>query len=129
MEQQDEDLRTNDNYWRKIEKVIIHKKYISEGLAWQGFDLALIKLEIKNGKDVPKGLIMPACLPRKDFDDYNNDSLLMAGYGRRRIPHCLTNEIGPERFEVCGRDDYCSKDHTARKCTLNFLDYNGKKIP
>ena len=90
MEQQDEELRQKDNYWRRMEKVIIHKKYKTEGLAWQGHDLALIKLETRNGKKVPNGLIMPACLPRQSFDDYNNDSLLMAGYGRRRIPHCLT---------------------------------------
>ena len=70
-----------------MEKVIIHKKYKSEGLAWQGNDLALIKLETRNGKKVPNGLIMPACLPRNTFDDYNNDSLLMAGYGMFKKNH------------------------------------------
>ena len=129
MEQDDVELRRdkfNDDYWRKIEKIIIHKKFKNEALSWQGFDIALIKLEIKNGKSVPEGKIMPACLPGRGFKAYNNDSLFMAGFGRRRIPHCLTNTIGPARFEVCGRENECSKDHRTRNCTLNFLDDNGQ---
>ena len=116
----------NKDYWRKIEKIIIHKKFKSEALSWQGFDIALIKLEVKNGKNVPLGKIMPICLPSNGFNWYNNDSLLMAGYGRRRIPHCLTNLIGPEKFEVCGREESCSKDHRTERCTLEFLDDAGK---
>ena len=126
MEEEPIALRETHNFWRKVEKVIIHKNYKGDELVWQGFDVALIKLEMKHGKRVPKGKIMPACLPSKKFEDYNNESLLMAGYGRRRIPHCLTNAIGPEKFEVCGRDDECSQDRATIKCTLNFLDYNGK---
>ena len=118
----------DNDYWRKIEKIIIHKNFKSEALSWQGFDIALIKLELKNGRSVPAGKIMPVCLPNVDFDWYNNGSLLMAGYGRRRIPHCLTNSIGPERFEVCGRENDCSKDHRTDRCTLNFLDDSGKQI-
>ena len=117
---------SNKDYWRKIEKIIIHKKFKSEALSWQGFDIALIKLELKNGKNVPLGKIMPICLPSNGFNWYNNDSLLMAGYGRRRIPHCLTNLIGPEKFEVCGREESCSKDHRTERCTLEFLDDAGK---
>ena len=126
MESDDPDLRKNNDYWRKMLKVIVHQNYKSEALAWHGFDLALIKLDLNNGKGVPKGNIIPACLPRKPFDDNNNNSLLMAGYGRRRIPHCLTNLEGPEKFETCGREDDCVKHHKAKKCKLNFLDYGGK---
>ena len=118
----------NSRYWRKIEKIIIHKKFKSEALSWQGFDIALIKLELKNGKDVPTGKVMPICLPTEDFDWYNNGSLWMAGYGRRSIPHCLTNLIGPEKFEVCGRESSCSRDHRTDKCTLEFLDDSGKEF-
>ena len=117
--------KTNDNYWRKIEKIIIHKNFKNEALSWQGFDIALIKLEVGNGKSVPDGKIFPACLPSKGFNSYTNGSLFMAGYGRRNIPHCLTNSVGPEKFEVCGRESECSKDHRTKSCTLNFLDDNG----
>ena len=40
--------KTNNDYWRKIEKIIIHKKFKNEALSWQGFDIALIKLEALN---------------------------------------------------------------------------------
>ena len=126
MEEDDPDLRQNNDNWRKMEKVIIHKNYKSEALAWHGFDLALIKLERQNGKRVPKGQLVPACLPGQGFDDHNNNSLLMAGYGRRRIPHCLTNLLGPEKFETCGRRNECVRQHKAKSCTLDFLDYEGK---
>ena len=117
--------KTNNDYWRKIEKIIIHKKFKNEALSWQGFDIALIKLEVDNGKSVPEGKIFPVCLPTKGFTSNTNGSLFMAGYGRRNIPHCLTNSVGPEKFEVCGRESECSKDHRTRSCTLNFLDDNG----
>ena len=116
----------NDEYWRKIEKIIIHKKFKSEALSWQGYDVALIKLEVRNGKSVPEGNIMPVCLPTGGFQDHTNGSLFMAGYGRRRIPHCLTNTIGPEKFQVCGRESECAKDHRTRHCTLKFKDDNGQ---
>ena len=117
---------TNNDYWRKVEKIIIHKNFKNEALSWQGFDIALIKLEVKNGRGIPKGKILPVCLPRDSFESYNNGSLFMAGYGRRNIPHCITNSIGPEKFEVCGRESECSKDHRTKNCTLNFLDDNGE---
>ena len=77
MESDDLDLRKNNDYWRKMDKVIIHQNYKSEALAWHGFDLALIKLDLNNGKGIPKGNILPACLPQKPFDDHNNSSLLI----------------------------------------------------
>ena len=51
--------------------------------------------------------------------------LLVAGYGRRRLPHCVTDDKGPEKFAICGRPILCSKDHRARSCGLEFL-YDGK---
>jgi len=45
----------------------------------------------------------------------------LAGFGRRRVPHCFTNGRGPETFEVCGRPIYCSHDHRTTKCGLQFL--------
>ena len=128
MEVDDPEFTQNHEYWRKMETVIIHKNYKNEALAWHGFDLALIKMELNNGRGVPKGQIVPACLPGENFDDHNNSSLLMAGFGRRRIPHCLTDTAGPEKFETCGRENACVKQHKTKSCTLNFLDYAGNLI-
>ena len=94
----------------------------------QGYDVALIKLEVKNGRSVPEGNVMPVCLATAEFQDHNNGSLFMAGYGRRRIPHCLTNTLGPEKFQVCGREIRCANRHRTRKCTLNFKDENWEKL-
>lgn len=89
------------NYWRKIDKIIIHHKFINEARSWKGFDYALIKLSPEHGKNArPEGNVMPICLPSPEFDTKSNDSLYMAGYGRRRIPHCLTDTSGPEKYEV-----------------------------
>ena len=120
--------KSNNKYWRKIEKIIIHKDFKGEALSWQGFDIALIKLELKNGMNILEGKTMPICLPNDDFDWYNNGSVFMAGYGRRRIPHCLTDLEGPEKFEVCGREKSCSEDHRTERCTLEFLDDLGKQF-
>ena len=129
MEKDDDDIQpieVENGYWRKIEKIIIHKNFKNVALSWQGFDVALIKLEVKNGENEPEGKSLPVCLPGKGFESYNNQSLLMAGYGRRRIPHCITNLIGPERFQLCGRENTCSKNHRTRSCNLNFLDDIGE---
>ena len=117
--------RLDSAYWRRIDKIILHKGFQGEALSWKGYDLALLKLETQTGHDVPEGTIRPVCLAVDGFDDKNNGSLFMAGYGRRRIPHCLTNTLGPEKFQVCGRERECSKDHRARSCSLEFLDDNG----
>ena len=114
-------------YWRRIESIIMHKNYTTESLTWQGYDIALIHLEGKNGKVVPDGKMMPACLPTNEFDDENNETLFSAGYGWRRIPHCLTNTEGPEKFQTCGREFECTKHHRTRYCPLNFTDQEGKK--
>ena len=117
-------------FWRQIDTVILHGKFDGEALSWKGYDLALIKLSPPdNENDVldhgDEGTVAPICLPRPEFNDLNPDNLFMAGYGRRFIPHCLTDSNGPERFGVCGRPVRCSKDHRARECGLKFL-YEGE---
>jgi len=44
----------------------------------------------------------------------------MAGYGRREVAHCITNDQGPEAFEVCSRPMDCSYDHRTRSCGISF---------
>ena len=89
-----------ETYWRKVDKIIIHHKFINEARSWKGFDFALIKLSPEHGSFRPKNAVMPVCLPSNGFDVKSNESLYMAGYGRRSIPHCLTDTKGPEKFEV-----------------------------
>ena len=116
------------SYWRRIERIILHRKYSEEALSWQGYDLALIRLEVENGDRVPNGHMYPACLPKDTFDDYSNKTLFSAGYGWRDIPHCLTDQTGPEKFQTCGREFDCTKNHRTKYCPLNFTDSIGKKI-
>ena len=125
MEQESPNDRLNETHWRKIERIILHKDFKNEAQSWHGFDIALIKLQSKNGQNVPLGKIVPACLAIGEFEDKHNGSLFMAGYGRRRIPHCLTNDVGPEKYEVCGRQKECSKNHKTESCKLEFLDETG----
>ena len=107
----DEDL-VKGRYWRKIDKIIIHNKFINEARSWKGFDYALLKLSSEHGKggSPPEGNVMPVCLPLPNFDSRRNDSLFMAGYGRRTIPHCLTDASGPEKYEVCVCPYSCYND-------------------
>ena len=113
-----------EKYWRKIEKIILHQNFRNNTLVWQGYDIALIKLASKNGNKVSGGKMLPACLPISGFDDKSNGSLFAAGYGWRRIPHCVTDTTGPEKFQVCGREYTCSETGATR-CPLNFTDENG----
>ena len=41
-----------------------------------------------------------------------------SGYGRRRLPHCVTNNEGPEKFGICGRPVECTHDHRATKAAV-----------
>lgn len=50
----------------------------------------------------------------------NPDTTFMAGYGRREVAHCITNDQGPEVFEVCARPMDCSYDHRTRSCGISF---------
>merc|ERR1719158_2440115 len=38
-----------ETYWRKVDKIIIHHKFINEARSWKGFDFALIKLSPEHG--------------------------------------------------------------------------------
>ena len=88
-------------YWRKVDKIILHRNFINEARSWRGFDYALLKMSPEHGeKGIPDGHVMPVCLPLPDFRRSTNESLFMAGYGRRSIPHCMTDTSGPEKFEV-----------------------------
>ena len=80
MEKDDDDIQpieVENGYWRKIEKIIIHKNFKNEALSWQGFDVALIKLEVKNGENVPEGKSLPVCLPGKGFESVSYTHLTL----------------------------------------------------
>ena len=111
------------NSWRKVLKLIKHLKFESEALSWKGYDLALLQLEEEKPFKVD-GNVVPICLPKEEeLTDSNN--LFMAGYGFRQIPHCMTDDKGPETFEVCGRPHDCASEHMVPACGLGFL-YGGK---
>ena len=93
-------VRKEETYWRKVDKIIIHNKFINEARSWKGFDFALLKLSPEHGTIHPEKAVMPVCLPSTGFVAKSNDSLYMSGYGRRSIPHCLTDATGPEKYEV-----------------------------
>lgn len=126
--------KTSGSYWRTVEKIILHGKFISEAMSWKGYDLSLIKMGSQYGQHVEnhkkQGLMaMPICLPALPFHgEFQETSgpAYMAGYGRRNIAHCLTNLMGPDKFEVCGRPLYCSHEPRTRKCGLEFL-FKGEK--
>ncbi len=127
-EAEEEDL----GEWRRAEKVILHKKFQGEALSWKGYDFALLKLAPRDSsasksiKD-PRGIIAPACLASHKYNAGRHwRNTYFSGYGRRYIPHCLTNGAGPVKYGVCGRPVACTKDHRTRECGLNFL-YQGKK--
>ena len=94
----DSEASVDKKYWRKIDKIIIHHKFVNEARSWKGFDYALSPEVGAHAR--PEGNVMPICLPLPEFDSRRNSSLYMAGYGRRQIPHCLTDTSGPEKYEV-----------------------------
>ena len=120
-------------YWREVEKVIVNSAFQKEALSWKGNDFSLIKLsKSQYGGERPTrngGFIAPACLAEKGFLEVDNtvpQSTFMAGFGRREIPYCITDDTGPESYEVCGMDSSCAKNHRATRCSLDFI-YNGEK--
>ena len=60
----------------------------------------LIKLSDKKGGQQVSGKIIPVCLPGKKFPVFRNEQVYMAGFGRREIPHCMTDMQGPDKFQV-----------------------------
>jgi len=113
-------------FWRKVKKIFLNPDFVSEALSWKGSDLALLELYPESYSDV-NGKVLRICLPAPggpdNEDDYDRE-YRVAGYGRRRLPHCVTDGEGPEKFGICGRPLPCTKDHRAEKCGLEFL-YDG----
>ena len=106
---------------RRVVRLIKHKKFKSEALTWQGYDMALLELEPE--VQFGMGHSVPVCLPKPGQDQFPG-KWFVAGYGHRRIPHCMTDGEGPEAFEVCGRPQFCAMRHRTSQCGLNFL-YDG----
>ena len=65
-----------------------------------GYDFVLIKLRNEKGEQQAAGKIIPVCLPGKKFPAFKNEQVYMAGFGRREIPHCMTDMQGPDKFQV-----------------------------
>ena len=118
----------NTIIWRKVEKVFT-QEYKGLSKIYKGNDLVLIKLAPESETNTKKHYA-PACLPdpsKPDFGEGDQDvDLYFAGYGRRRIPHCLTDGRGPDQYKVCGRPISCSHDHKTEECGIEFV-YKGKK--
>jgi len=106
---------------RKVLKVILDSKFKGEALSWQGSDFALLQLAPLEKNSLKRKL---ACLPAKNSKLNTGDRLYIAGYGRRNLPHCLTDDKGPEKFESCASGKACSKEHHAEECGLKFLYQN-----
>ena len=123
-------LSTNGSEWRETERMIIHKNFTDVKLAWKGYDFGLLKFAPsgKNDKkENPKGIVAPACLASKVYKTKKHqDNTYFSGYGRRYIPHCLTDGIGPVQYGVCGRPAICNQASKTNYCGLDFL-YQGKK--
>lgn len=91
-----------------MDKIIIHGKYKGDFLIWQGSDLALLKMN-PEWISLPKGAnLLPVCLIADGFPEFDQKHTYASGFGRRRIPHCLTDMNGPEAFETCGRPVTCT---------------------
>ncbi len=119
--------------WRTAEKVILHRKFQRGALIWKGYDFALLKFlpgnsagSSNSGKG-PKGTVAPACLASRKYNaEKHQKNTYFTGYGRRYIPHCLTDGTGPVKYGVCGRPDYCNQSSRTRNCGLDFL-YKGQR--
>lgn len=114
--------------WRRVEKVIVDPAWKGETLSMYGNDLALLKLDPKL-EGPQAGYAAPVCLPdpqQPDLKPDRSEELFFAGFGRRRLPHCITNMNGPDMFHLCGRPLECtrSSEHRTEKCGLDFLYKN-----
>jgi len=116
--------------WRPVEEVIVNGRFEGEALSWKGHDYALVRLGPASQftDRLPPGTVAPACLARRGYGSgrrQRSNTAFFSGYGRRLIPHCLTDDRGPEAFETCGRPRRCTHDHRATGCGLRFL-YDGQ---
>lgn len=121
--QMNDTFRLGSATWRKVKRVILHRGFENEALSWRGFDIALVELEPGSffHESNEEG-IAPACLSSRQVQQH--EEVQIAGYGRRYVPHCMTDQSGPEKYAVCGRPKECSLDHKTQYCGLDFL-YNG----
>jgi len=120
---------SKDSYgWRKVEMMYI-QNYHGQSRIYQGNDILLAKLAPEWGES-PENYIAPVCLPdpkKPDLKSDLSDQLYYIGLGRRRIPHCVTNSLGPDKYYPCGRPVFCSKEHKTDICGVDFI-YEGKEI-
>jgi len=108
--------------WRNVDKLVMHPGFEGEALSWKGNDFALLKLSPEVLIET-SGYIVPICLPTKQDQEFLGD-MYVGGYGRRTLPHCVTDGLGPEKYGICGRPTECTKIHRARRCGLSFI-YDG----
>jgi len=108
--------------WRVAEKVYT-LDFKGENRIFEGNDLVLVKLAPESETETLM-YYTPACLPDPDKEDFKedlSDKLFFTGFGRRRIPHCVTDTAGPEEFNLCGRPTDCSHDHKTDTCGVEFI--------
>ena len=90
----------------RAEKIILHPEYV-KGKRDQA-DIALI--EVDREIQFVAGKVGPICLPGPRFRDSNTKAQVL-GWGllyeedmdTMRLAGCLTNGVGPEKFEPCRR--------------------------
>ena len=75
---------------RKVEKIILHKKFKGEALSWQGYDLALVKMKgpwHDMNQENMDSIVAPICLPYKGFmkgsmlDEPLSENKVWIGFG------------------------------------------------
>ncbi len=124
-EESDNVIDEDDDVWRYVDKVIYNSKFTTEALSWKGYDYALLKLRGTDGHVNYNGSIAPACLASSDYDlERRRDSTYYAGYGRRFVPFCVTDDRGPDAFGICGRPKNCRP--RTDECGVDFL-YKGRR--
>ena len=90
----------------RAEKIILHPEYV-RGKRDQA-DIALI--EVNREIHFVTGKVGPICLPGPGFRDSDTEAQVL-GWGllyeedmdTMRLAGCLTNGVGPEKFEPCRR--------------------------
>lgn len=114
----------NVDFWRKIEQVIVHPGWKGLNDSWRGGDLILIKLAAR-AESTPDGYFAPVCLPEVHDELKQEDKLYIAGYGKRRIPYCVTDMHGPDTYGICGRPKSCmTLDLHRDLCGIEFSYQN-----
>ncbi len=111
--------------WRQYEKILSHQVFQNEPDSWKGSDVGLIKLNASFYGKRAKGSVAPACLASAGHDmEKHRKHTYFAGFGRRFVPYCFTDDQGPDSQGVCGWPDTCYPK--TAQCGLEFL-YQGQK--